>query len=218
MSDLSRRKLIKGGLAAASWGCGCRCGRNHCKKLWIDPPDHGGLWGAGETLNYASYKMLTRHSMAREFARREISKRPLENEMAPPNDAFQKLQAGGFADWRLTIDGMVARPGAFSLESIERLSIAQPDHAARVRRRLVVCGLSGLGCLCSHVLESSASNRKRNMLCTSRLILTGGTASIWAMRCIRKLILPMDEWRGVGRWATEVRCGCGCRGSLVTRA
>ncbi len=119
MSDLSRRKLIKGGLAAAAGVAGVGVAATIAKSYGLIPPDHGGLWGAGETLNYASYKLLTRHSMAREFARREISKRPLENEMAPPNDAFQKLQAGGFADWRLTIDGMVARPGAFSLDQLK---------------------------------------------------------------------------------------------------
>ena len=57
--------------------------------------------------------------MAREFARSEISATPFANEMPPLNDAFKKLQAGGFADWRLTVDGMVDRPGMFSLDQLK---------------------------------------------------------------------------------------------------
>jgi len=57
--------------------------------------------------------------MAREFARSEISTTPLANEIPPLNDAFKKLQAGGFADWRITVDGMVDRPGMFSLEQLK---------------------------------------------------------------------------------------------------
>jgi DMSO/TMAO reductase YedYZ molybdopterin-dependent catalytic subunit len=44
-----------------------------------------------------------------------ISKTPFANETAPPNAEFKRLQAGRFADWRLAVDGMVARPGSFSL-------------------------------------------------------------------------------------------------------
>ena len=40
------------------------------------------------------------------------------NEMPPFNESFKRLQAGGFADWRLSVDGMVARPGAFSLAEL----------------------------------------------------------------------------------------------------
>jgi len=41
--------------------------------------------------------------------------------MSPPSDAFKKLQVGGFADWQLAVEGMVDRPGAFSLEQLKRL-------------------------------------------------------------------------------------------------
>jgi DMSO/TMAO reductase YedYZ molybdopterin-dependent catalytic subunit len=119
MTDFSRRKWIKTGLAATAGVAGLGVAAEVAKSYGLAPPDHGGIWGVGETLNYASQRLLTRHSMAREFARSQISKRPLENEMAPLSDEFKKLQAGGFADWRLTIDGMVARPGAFSLEQLK---------------------------------------------------------------------------------------------------
>lgn len=115
MSDLSRRKLITTGLAAAAGVTGLGVAAHLAQKYGLVPPDHGGIYGLGETLTYASQRLLTRHSLAREFSRSQISKRPVPNEMPPLNDAYKRLQAGGFADWRLSIDGMVAQTGAFSL-------------------------------------------------------------------------------------------------------
>jgi DMSO/TMAO reductase YedYZ molybdopterin-dependent catalytic subunit len=83
------------------------------------PPDHGGLYGLGETLTYASQRLLTRHSLAREFSRSQISERPLANEIAPLSDAYKRLQAGRFGDWRLTVDGMVERPTSFSIDQLK---------------------------------------------------------------------------------------------------
>jgi len=119
MTDLSRRRLIKTGLAATTGIAGLGVAAGLAKNYGLIPPDHAGIWGAGETLNYASYRLLTKHSMAREFARNEISTTPLANEIPPLPEAFQKLQAGGFADWRLAVDGMVDRPGMFSLDQLK---------------------------------------------------------------------------------------------------
>jgi DMSO/TMAO reductase YedYZ molybdopterin-dependent catalytic subunit len=83
------------------------------------PPDHGGIYGLGETLTYASQHLLTRHSFAREFSRSQISERPLANEIAAFGEEFKRLQAGGFADWRLSVDGLVDRPGSFSLDQLK---------------------------------------------------------------------------------------------------
>jgi DMSO/TMAO reductase YedYZ molybdopterin-dependent catalytic subunit len=119
MSDLSRRKLIKSGLAAAASVTGLGVAARMAKSYGLVPPDSGGIYGLGETLTYASQRLLTRHSLAREFSRSQISKRPVPNEMAPLNEAFKRFQAGGFADWRLSVDGMVERPGMFSLVQLK---------------------------------------------------------------------------------------------------
>jgi DMSO/TMAO reductase YedYZ molybdopterin-dependent catalytic subunit len=119
MTDLSRRKLIKTAIAAATGIAGLGAGVGLARRYGLLPPDHAGLWGVGETLNYASYRLLTRHSMAREFTRSEISSRPVPNEMAPLGADFLKLQAAGFVDWRLTVEGMVDRPGAFTLAQLK---------------------------------------------------------------------------------------------------
>ncbi len=119
MSDVSRRKLIGLGVAAGASGLAAGVASKVVKRYGLIPPDHSGFYGPGETLTYAAQRILTRHSMAREFPRSEISKVPFVNGDPPKLAAFQKLQAGGFADWRLAIDGMVARPGAFSIGEIK---------------------------------------------------------------------------------------------------
>ncbi len=115
MSRLSRRKLLTAGLAATAGAAGLAGGAKLAQRYGLIPPDGGGLYGAGETLTYAAQRLLTRHSLAREFAASQVSKPPFANLVAPLGDAFKRLQAGGFADWRLTVDGMAARPASFSL-------------------------------------------------------------------------------------------------------
>ena len=104
------------------------------QKYGLVPPDHGGIYGLGETLTYASQRLLTKHSLAREFPRSPISKPPLANEMAPLNDEFKRLQAGGFADWRLSVDGMVARPASFSLDQLKSHPLAARSPCCSVKR------------------------------------------------------------------------------------
>jgi DMSO/TMAO reductase YedYZ molybdopterin-dependent catalytic subunit len=118
MSDISRRKIIVGGLAATAGVAGLGVAARMAEKYGLIPPDHGGIYGPGETLNYAFQRVVARRSLAREFPRDQISERPFPNEIAPPSEAFKRLQAGGFADWRLSVDGMVDRPGSFSLEQL----------------------------------------------------------------------------------------------------
>jgi DMSO/TMAO reductase YedYZ molybdopterin-dependent catalytic subunit len=119
MTDLSRRKLIISGLAATAGVAGLGVAARLAQKYGLVPPDHGGIYGLGETLTYATQRLITRHSLAREFRRDQISERPLANEMPPLTDAFKRLQAGGFADWRLTVDGLVDRPASFSLAQLK---------------------------------------------------------------------------------------------------
>jgi DMSO/TMAO reductase YedYZ molybdopterin-dependent catalytic subunit len=119
MTNLSRRKLIKTGVAVTAGVSGLGVAARLAQKYGLVPPDHGGIYGLGETLTYASQRLLTRHSLAREFSPSQISKRPVANEIAPLNDAYKQLQAGGFADWRLSVNGMVDRPASFSLAQLK---------------------------------------------------------------------------------------------------
>jgi DMSO/TMAO reductase YedYZ molybdopterin-dependent catalytic subunit len=119
MSKISRRTLITDGLAATAGASGIAVAAKLAARYGLIPPDAGGLYGVGETLTYAAQRLLTRHSMSREFARSQISKVPFANEVAPLGEDFQRLKAGGFAAWRLAVDGMVARPGSFSLAELK---------------------------------------------------------------------------------------------------
>jgi len=119
MSKVSRRQLITGGLATAAGASGLAIAAKLAARYGLIPPDAGVLYGAGETLTYAAQRLLTRHSMAREFAPSQISKDPFANAVDPLGDEFQRLQQGAFAEWRLAVDGMVARPALFSLAELK---------------------------------------------------------------------------------------------------
>jgi DMSO/TMAO reductase YedYZ molybdopterin-dependent catalytic subunit len=119
MSNLSRRKLITTGLAATVGASGLAVATSLARRYGLIPPDGAGIYGPGETLTYAAQRILTRHSLAREFPRSQISKTPFANEVAPLGEAFKRLQEAAFADWRLAVDGMVARPASFSLSQLK---------------------------------------------------------------------------------------------------
>jgi DMSO/TMAO reductase YedYZ molybdopterin-dependent catalytic subunit len=124
MSEISRRKLIKTGLAVAAGASGLAVAGKLAAKHGLIPPDSGGIYGPGETLTYAAQRLLTRHSMAREFPQNEISTHPFANEVYPLGNDFNRLQAAGFVDWKLTVDGMAARPTTFSLAEIKSFPVS----------------------------------------------------------------------------------------------
>ncbi|MGA7414757.1 MAG: molybdopterin-dependent oxidoreductase [Bryobacteraceae bacterium] len=119
MNKLSRRKLIAGGALAIAGASGLAAAAKLAERYDLIPPDGGGLYGPGETLTYAAQRLLTSHSLAREFSPSQISKTPFANAVDTLGDDFKRLQEGGFADWRLAVDGMVVRPASFSLAEIK---------------------------------------------------------------------------------------------------
>jgi DMSO/TMAO reductase YedYZ molybdopterin-dependent catalytic subunit len=123
MSKVSRRKFVTTGLAATAGISGLAAAATLAHRYGLVPPDGGGIYGPGETLTYAAQRLLVRHSLAREFPRSMISKTPFANEIAPLDDAFKNLQAGGFKDWRLSVDGMVARPTSLSLSDLRNVPV-----------------------------------------------------------------------------------------------
>lgn len=119
---LTRRTLVGAGLATAAGASGLGGAVYVANRYGLIPPDHEGILGIGETLTYSTQRLLTLgHSLAREFKRSEISKSAPVNGPAPLDEAYRGLRADGFKDWRLDIEGMIARPTSFSLEEIKRL-------------------------------------------------------------------------------------------------
>jgi DMSO/TMAO reductase YedYZ molybdopterin-dependent catalytic subunit len=132
MSDHSRRTLIKAGLGALASASGLAGAVRLADRHGLIPANCRGVYGLSETLTYAGQRLLTKlPSMAREFDRSQISTVTPVNGKAPQTDEYKRLRDGGFADWRLTVDGMVARPGALSLADIKAFpSRTQITHQA----------------------------------------------------------------------------------------
>ncbi len=129
---LTRRRLLTTGLATAAGGSGLAAAIRMAGRYGLIPPDCGGLWGVGETITYASHRILTAgNPLAREFDRSAISTMTPVKHNPPKGEKYRQLFAGEFVDWRLTVEGMVARPGSFSLADLKSYpSQTQITHMA----------------------------------------------------------------------------------------
>ena len=90
---------IKTNGAAAAGASGLAVAAKLAERYGLIPPDAGVRYGAGETLTFAAQRLLTRHSLAREFDRSQISKDPFANRVVPwarSSSAFRRegLQTG----------------------------------------------------------------------------------------------------------------------------
>jgi DMSO/TMAO reductase YedYZ molybdopterin-dependent catalytic subunit len=120
METPTRRRLLTRGLAAVAGASGLGAAAALADRYGLIPPDHGGLYGVGETLTYAAQRLLmSHHSLAREFDRGLISKVPPVSGDPPTHDPYRKLLAGSFREWRLTVDGLVAHPLSLSLADLQ---------------------------------------------------------------------------------------------------
>jgi DMSO/TMAO reductase YedYZ molybdopterin-dependent catalytic subunit len=119
MNKFSRRKIITTGLAATAGVSGLAVTAKLARRYGLIPPDSAGIYGPGETLTYAAQRVLTRHTLAREFSKIQISKDPFANPVDPLGNEFQRFQNAAFVDWRLVVDGMIARPASFSVSELK---------------------------------------------------------------------------------------------------
>ncbi len=119
MSNNTRRDLINTVLTVTGVGTGLSLAAKLADRNGLLPPDGGGLYGPGKSLNYAAQRLLVGSAPAREFARAQISNPPHANGKAIKDPTYLRHQAQGFADWRLEIDGMVERPTTLSIAEIK---------------------------------------------------------------------------------------------------
>ena len=119
---ISRREVIVGGMATlgALLLPGCN------KKITL-PPTYGNLLRLGDNLTYVAHRtLLPGQKLAREYSRNDISSFPAtSNDPGEPgkpksSEAYRKLRLGGFTDWRISIEGSVARPGTYSLADLKK--------------------------------------------------------------------------------------------------
>jgi DMSO/TMAO reductase YedYZ molybdopterin-dependent catalytic subunit len=116
----TRRGFIGAAVAAASGAAAF----NVANRFGLIPPDGGGLFGAGETLTYAAHRLLLRSQpLAREFGRSAISTNfPAINTVLPDDPLYREDMAGGFRNWRLSVDGLVSKPSEFSLAQLRQFA------------------------------------------------------------------------------------------------
>ena len=155
MRKLSRRRLIGAGLGISGLAATAKLGAHY----GLVPPDAHGLYGPGETLTYATQRLLARHSPAREFARSQISREPFANPTGPLGDAFGVLEAGGFKDWRLTVDGMVAHPGSFTVADLRHMPARSEITAVQCEEGWNYIA-EWIGVALAHVLEEAGTLRQ----------------------------------------------------------
>jgi len=112
-----------------------------CDKLG-STPWFSAMLRSGETLTQHTQRfLLGPDSLAQEFSPTDIS-RPFRSNgtRRPDNPAYQRLAVGGFADWRLRVDGLVAQPGEFSLAELKSL-----PARTQITRHDCVEGWSAIG-------------------------------------------------------------------------
>jgi DMSO/TMAO reductase YedYZ molybdopterin-dependent catalytic subunit len=117
---ISRRAAIVTGLAGAG-------GYLLTRNLGELPPTYGHILRMADNLTYAAHRvLLPGQSLAREYSRADISSFPAIGTTSPANagrsgsETYAKLQRDAFADWRLSVEGLVARPVSFSLDDLRR--------------------------------------------------------------------------------------------------
>lgn len=96
---------------------------------------------AGEQATYRYQRLVGRDGMAREFAASDISPVfKVNGTHVPTNPEWQRLSAGGFADWRLQISGLVQRELSLSLPQLRAL-----PQRTQITRHDCVEGWSAIG-------------------------------------------------------------------------
>lgn len=129
---ITRRHVLIGASGAALVGC---------DRLHNSETFRGGL-RVFEGMNMQAQRALgLGQSLAREFREDQRSPTFRSNGTARPDTPdYARLAAGGFADWRLRVDGLVARPLSLTMAQVQ----ASPGRT-QVTRHDCVEGWSAIG-------------------------------------------------------------------------
>lgn len=129
---IRRRTLIAGGAGLVLAGCD-RVAENHTART---------ILFKGEDMHRALQRaLMDRDRLAPEFQPDQMSPIFRTNGTRDPGTpAYAALRAGRFADWRLSVDGLVARPLRLSLADI-----AAFPQRAQITRHDCVEGWSAIG-------------------------------------------------------------------------
>jgi DMSO/TMAO reductase YedYZ molybdopterin-dependent catalytic subunit len=98
-----------------------------------EPPTYGNLLRMGDFLTYRAHRLLLPgQSLVKEYDYSDISAAPAIGTTNPADprqpgfnptygEIYERLLRGDFAEWRLTVEGSVAQPRAFSLDELKRM-------------------------------------------------------------------------------------------------
>jgi DMSO/TMAO reductase YedYZ molybdopterin-dependent catalytic subunit len=112
------------------------------------PPTYGNILRMGDTFTYAAHQtLLPGQSLVREYGHHEISSFPATGTTNPgdpkgpkPSETYRQLESSGFTSWHLSIEGLVARPGSFSLADLKRF-----PSRTQITRHVCEEGWSAIG-------------------------------------------------------------------------
>lgn len=132
MTLITRRNLIVAGAGGLLAGCD-RVGTSETGR---------DILFKAEAVHRSLQRVITnRNALAREFSPEEMSPRFRSNgTRSPGTPEYMALAANRFADWRLRVDGLVARPLSLSLGDLR----AMPQRA-QITRHDCVEGWSAIG-------------------------------------------------------------------------
>ncbi len=112
-----RRSLLRGAVAAAGAAVLTGCDRLSQNADFVE------VLKSAQHLSEATHKVLApRTAMAQEFGPEQVAQTFRSNGTLDPADAdYVALRDAGFADYRLTIGGLVRRPAEFSLAELREM-------------------------------------------------------------------------------------------------
>src|SRR5579872_2467630 len=113
-----------------------------CDKISQNSTVQKVLSGA-EALNLDGQRLVLTSSqpLAREYPASEISKNFKANgTVRPDSDEYRRMALTEFTDWRLKVDGLVAKPASYSLDELK----AMPSRT-QITRHDCVEGWSAIG-------------------------------------------------------------------------
>lgn len=133
MTILNRRRLLTAGVSGlgslALSGCSLSDNDSLTRVL-----------GSAEQLTKRAQRLLLGQSLAREYTEADLSEVFRVNGSAQPDsEEYAELQANGFADWRLKVDGLVNRQLSLSMQDLKRL-----PTRTQITRHDCVEGWSGI--------------------------------------------------------------------------
>jgi DMSO/TMAO reductase YedYZ molybdopterin-dependent catalytic subunit len=115
--DRDRRHLLRGAVAAAGSALLAGCDRLSRNDAFVETLQ------SAEHLNRSIAKVVApRSAMAQEFGERDVAQTFRGNgTLSPSDDDYVALRNGGFADYRLQVGGLVAKPVELTLAQLRAL-------------------------------------------------------------------------------------------------